>query len=120
VYTKLNNVNILLTGDAGISSEKYLMSTYNLPKMDILKLGHHGSRNSSSKDFIDKLKPKYAVISAGLNNRYNHPHQEVIELLNDNHIDYYLTSLHGSIKFILKKQIVIKTCSYGYANRVSV
>ncbi|MDD2181397.1 MAG: DNA internalization-related competence protein ComEC/Rec2 [Bacilli bacterium] len=110
VYTKLNNMNILLTGDAGKSSEKYLIDTYKLPNMDILKLGHHGSKNSSSREFINELIPKFAIISVGLNNRYNHPHKEVIDILNDYHIKYYITSTHGSIKIILKKQLLIKTC----------
>ena len=110
IYTRLNQVNILLTGDAGTISEKYLIDTYNLPKMDILKVGHHGSKNSSSKEFIKWINPSHAVISAGINNRYNHPHQEVIDILNENQVSYYLTSLHGSIKFTLKNKLLIKPC----------
>lgn len=110
IYTKLNDKNILLTGDAGISSERYLIGAYNLPKMDILKIGHHGSKNSTSKEFLELLLPNYAVISVGLNNRFNHPHEQVINLLNEYQIKHYLTSLSGSIKFIIKDSIIIKTC----------
>ncbi|MDD4547541.1 MAG: DNA internalization-related competence protein ComEC/Rec2 [Bacilli bacterium] len=110
IYTKLNNKNILLMGDAGISSEKYLINEYNLPKMDILKIGHHGSKNSTSTQFLELLRPNYSVISVGLNNRFNHPHEQVLKLLNDYQFKYYLTSLSGSIKFIIKDSIIIKTC----------
>ncbi len=110
VYTKLNEVNILLTGDAGKESEKFLIDTYNLPKMDILKVGHHGSKYSTSKEFLEYLSPSYAIVSVGLNNFYNHPHEEVINLLKINNVSYYLTSFHGSVKFILKENLLVKTC----------
>ncbi len=120
IYTNLNSWNILLMGDAGVSSEKYVITTYKLPKMDILKVGHHGSKTSSSNKFIKTIRPTYAVISASLNNRFNHPHPEVIDTLNNYNVKYYLTSQSGSIKFILKDQIIVKTYVQGYANRFSV
>ncbi len=110
IYTKINNVNILLTGDAGKISEQFLINSYNLPKMDILKVGHHGSKYSTSEEFIKVIKPKYAIISAGLNNRFNHPHQEVIDVLKKFNVNYFETSKHGSVRFILKNEIVIETC----------
>ncbi len=108
VYTKLNNYHILLLGDAGIETENFLMEEYNLPKMDILKVGHHGSKNSSSINFLKVTEPKYSFISVGLNNRFNHPHFEVINNLKKVNSKYYLTSLNGSIKVILKNDILIK------------
>lgn len=108
VYTKLNNYHILLLGDAGIETENFLMDEYNLPKMDILKVGHHGSKNSSSINFLKVIEPKYSFISVGINNRFNHPHPEVINNLEKVNSKYYLTSLNGSIKVILKENILIK------------
>lgn len=109
IYTKIEKQNILLMGDAGEESENYLINNYDLPEVDILKVGHHGSRTSSSKAFIDEIKPKYSLISAGKNNRYGHPHKKTLQNLNDSII--YRTDKDGSIKFILKKnRLKIQTC----------
>lgn len=113
IYTKLNNYNLLFMGDAGISSENYIMNTYKLPKMDILKVGHHGSKNSSGIKFLEKINPKISLISAGLNNRFSHPHKEVISNLNKISSDTYITSINGSIKIILKDKLIINTCLDG-------
>lgn len=115
IYTKINNKNILLMGDSGKTSENYIISEYNLPKMDILKVGHHGSKNSSSSGFINEINPKIALISAGVRNLYNHPNQEVIDILNDNNVHTYVTSIDGSIKINLDT-FKIYTCSNVYAN----
>ena len=86
------------------------MNKYNLSEIDVLKVGHHGSRTSSSKDFIDKVNPKYSVISVGKNNRYGHPNKEVLENLKDSKI--YRTDQDGSIMFKIKKdKFKIETCS---------
>lgn len=109
IYTKLNGVNILLMGDAEKENEKFVVNVYKLPKMDILKVGHHGSKTSTSNDFIEAIKPKYAVISAGFNNRFNHPHQEVIDTFQKHDVKYFLTSINGSIRFFLKDEIIIES-----------
>ena len=76
----------------------------------MLKVGHHGSKTSSSKTFIDEINPKYSVISVGKNNRYRHPNDNVLENLEDSKI--YRTDLDGSIMFKIKRDnLEIKTCS---------
>ncbi|MEG1647507.1 MAG: DNA internalization-related competence protein ComEC/Rec2 [Bacilli bacterium] len=110
IYTKINHYNILLMGDAGKESENYILNTYNLPKMDILKIGHHGSRGSSSFIFLNQFAPKISLISAGLNNRFNHPHQEVIDNLKMLSSNIFITSINGSIKLTLKSKVIIDTC----------
>lgn len=115
LFTKIENRNILLMGDAGKVSENYIMDAYNLPIMDILKVGHHGSKTSSGKEFIDAIQPKIALISAGKNNRYQHPNSEVIDILNNNYANTYVTSIDGSIRINLKN-LKIYTCSNVYAN----
>ena len=115
-YTNINNYNILLMGDAGSISEKYILDAYNLDQMDILKVGHHGSKYSSSEEFINKINPKISLISAGLNNKFGHPNKEAIEILSKSKI--YITSKVGMIKIKLKKQIEISTCLFGYANAI--
>ena len=93
-------------GDASKESEKYLLNTYNLPKMDILKVGHHGSNTSSSKNFIQKVSPKISLISAGKNNIYGHPHQETLKKLKNS--DVYITKKDGAVKINLNN-FTIKT-----------
>lgn len=106
IYTKIETQNILLMGDASKESEKYLLNTYNLPKMDILKVGHHGSNTSSSKKFIDVVSPKISLISAGKNNVYGHPHQITLQTLKNSKI--FTTKTDGAIKINLKN-LTIKT-----------
>ena len=99
IYTKIENRNILLMGDASKESEKYLLNTYNLPKMDILKVGHHGSDTSSSEKFIQTVSPKISLISAGKNNVYGHPHQQTLKKLKNSRI--LITKENGAVKINL-------------------
>jgi len=110
IYTELNNHKFLFMGDAGVEIEENLIEKYNLSDIDILKVGHHGSKTSSSKEFVNMIKPKYSVISVGKNNRYNHPNKEVLENLQNSKI--YRTDQNGSIMFKIKNnKLKIETCS---------
>lgn len=110
IYTKLNNYKFLFMGDAGVEVEEDLIEKYNLQDIDVLKVGHHGSKTSSSKKFIDEIEPKYSIISVGKNNRYGHPNNEVLNNIKDSKI--YRTDLDGSIKFKIKNdKFKIETCS---------
>ena len=76
----------------------------------MLKAGHHGSKTSSSKEFINEINPKYSVISVGKNNRYGHPNKEVLDNLDNSKI--YRTDQDGSIMFKIKNnKFKIVTCS---------
>lgn len=104
----IDDVTFLSTGDAGIEQEMQLLLEDEMNKIDILKVGHHGSITSSSIKFINAIDLKYSVISVGLNNRYNHPVDTVLDNLSNSMI--YRTDLNGAIKFIINKKIVsIKT-----------
>ena len=97
-------------GDASFVVEDYLIEKYNLQNIDVLKVGHHGSKTSSSKEFINEINPKYGVISVGNNNRYGHPNKEVLDNLNKSKI--YRTDQDGSIMFKIKNnKLEIETCS---------
>ncbi|MGI9118121.1 MAG: ComEC/Rec2 family competence protein, partial [Minisyncoccia bacterium] len=72
----------------------------------VLKLGHHGSRTSSSVEYLQTVKPKLAIISAGLKNQYGHPHKEVLDRLNNMHIPYLETSKNGTINCKSNGQVV--------------
>ena len=69
IYTELNNHKFLFMGDAGVEEEEDLIKKYNLQDIDVLKVGHHGSKTSSGEEFIESIKPKYSIISVGKNNR---------------------------------------------------
>ena len=88
-------------GDASTTTKKEILSKYNLPNIDVLKVGHHGSKTSSSKEFIDEINPKYSIISVGKNNRYGHPNKATLENLKESKI--YRTDQDGSIMFNIKK-----------------
>lgn len=104
------NYKFLFMGDASIKKEKDILNFYDLNNIDFLKVGHHGSDTSSSKEFIDIIKPKYSIISVGRNNRYGHPKGSVLDILNNSKI--YRTDLNGSIEIKLNKNgCKIKTYS---------
>lgn len=91
------NNSFLLTGDATSNVEKTLLNDD--IKSDVLKVAHHGSNYSSTDEFLDVVSPKYAVISVGKNNSYNHPSNSTLKKLNDRNIKLYRTDLDGTIKF---------------------
>ena len=110
IYTKINGYKFMFMGDASVTTEKEIMNKYNLPNIDVLKVGHHGSKTSSSKKFIDEINPKYGVISVGKNNKYGHPNKEILNTLSNSKI--YRTDEDGSIMFKIKNnKLKIKTCS---------
>ena len=110
IYSELNGYKFMFMGDAGVEKEKNILDKYNISDIGVLKVGHHGSKTSSDKKFIDEIKPKYSIISVGKNNRYGHPNKEVLNNLSDSKI--YRTDQDGSIMFKIKKnKLKIETCS---------
>jgi competence protein ComEC len=71
-------------------------------EVDILKVGHHGSKGSTSDLLLDHIKPSIALVSAGENNRYQHPHSEVLEKLSIRKIAMFRTDLQGAILYHFK------------------
>jgi len=110
IYTQFNNYKFLFMGDAGIEVEEDLIKKYNLQDIDVLKVGHHGSKTSSGKEFINEVNPKYSIISVGKNNRYGHPNDNALEILENSKI--YRTDQDGSIMFkINNDKLKIETCA---------
>lgn len=110
IYTKIKNYKFLFMGDAGVEVEEDLIKKYNLEDVDVLKVGHHGSKTSSSKTFIDEINPKYSIISVGKNNRYGHPDDAALDNLAKSQI--YRTDQDGSIIFKIKNdKLKIETYS---------
>lgn len=94
---QIGNRTALFTGDSPISVEKYLAQTIpNDLDVDILKLGHHGSKTSTSAEYLEATTPSLALISAGVHNSYGHPHKEVLDLLKKFNIPYVSTQTVGT------------------------
>ena len=109
IYFNYFNYKFLFMGDAGVEKEKDILDKYNLSNVDVLKIGHHGSKTSSSKEFINEINPNYSIISVGKNNRYGHPNKEVLNNLSNSKI--YRTDQDGSIMFKIKNnKLKIETC----------
>lgn len=90
-------MEFIFTGDAGHESEiEMLEKGYNLVA-EVLKAGHHGSKTSTSKEFLLAVNPEFAVISAGKDNRYGHPSSEILELLESNEVKLLRTDELGTI-----------------------
>lgn len=92
---KYGTNTFLFMGDASTKIEKNLLNKD--IKSDVLKVGHHGSRYSTSLEFLKKVSPEYAVISVGENNTYKHPHEEILKRLEEQNIQIYRTDKQGTI-----------------------
>ncbi|HHQ0330213.1 TPA: DNA internalization-related competence protein ComEC/Rec2, partial [Listeria innocua] len=97
----LDNKTWIFTGDLEASGEKALLDKS--IKADILKVGHHGSKTSTSKAFVNQVKPTYAIISCGLKNRFGHPHKETIDTLEEAEAMIFRTDLQGEIIYTFGK-----------------
>ena len=100
-----NNFSILFTGDIE-ESEKELLN-YNL-KSSILKISHHGSKTSTSQEFLNKVNPKIALIGVGKDNKFGHPSQEVLEKISKLNCKIYRTDEMGEITIKVKRNGKIK------------
>ena len=89
--------SFLFTGDAGIEEENTLINSKKDLSCDVLKVGHHGSKESTGDAFLKKAKPKYAVISVGTDNSYGHPTAEVLSRLSNANVELFRTDLQGDI-----------------------
>ncbi|WP_422632078.1 ComEC/Rec2 family competence protein, partial [Staphylococcus simulans] len=101
--------NILTTGDATIKNEQKLLSNYKLPKIDILKVGHHGSKTSNSEVYLNTIHPTYSIISSGQNNVYKLPNKSVVDRLKKVGTKLYNTQNNGEVTFKLNKEIEVET-----------
>ena len=99
LYGKLLDKYFLFTGNLEEKGEKELLKHYPDLKVDVLKAGQHGSKKSSSSDFLEKLKPEFTLISVGKNNRAKLPHQETLTRLETINSKVYRTDQHGAIRF---------------------
>jgi competence protein ComEC len=98
---KVGDSNILLTGDIDIKAEQQLLRANLLEDVDILKVGHHGSKTSTHPIFLTNTKPEIGIISSGINNPFGHPHPIVIDNLQEKGVKIRQTALEGDIRISL-------------------
>ena len=111
IYLELGTLKTLFMGDASTKVETDLLKQYQLSDIDILKVGHHGSKTSTSEQLIEAITPQYAFISVGKNNRYGHPSKQVLNHLRQSKV--YRTDEHGSVVIRnVYDHYVMKTCIY--------
>lgn len=92
--------SVMLTGDTETPAEEDMLKNASVDySADILKVGHHGSKTSTSKKWLNAVDPQYAVISCGLDNDYGHPHKVIVNRLEEYGVEYYRTDLLGNISF---------------------
>ncbi len=97
VLFQRENCDILITGDRSARGERELIEEITLPQLEVLIVGHHGSKYSTCRELLIKTRPQIAIISAGADNIYGHPNQEVLERLQQYGCAILRTDLHGNI-----------------------
>lgn len=103
------DTEVMLTGDLPEKVERHLVALGgSLLESDVLKVGHHGSKTSSSELFLGFVKPEYAVISAGKDNRYGHPHPEVVKRFEQFNIPVASTAEEGMIVFESDGELLVR------------
>ncbi|WP_059171203.1 DNA internalization-related competence protein ComEC/Rec2 [Bacillus sp. FJAT-27445] len=103
IYTLLGGKGWFFTGDLDEEGEKEIVEHYPDLKIDVLKAGHHGSRTSSSTFFLEAYRPGFALISAGVNNRFGHPHTDTLLRFGGIDAKIYRTDLHGAITYTFRE-----------------
>ena len=99
ILFQTRNCDILIPGDRGFAAERLLLKEQTLPKLELLVVGHHGSKNSTSDELLAATRPEYAFISAGEDNRYGHPAQETLDRLLQWGCAIFCTADDGTIIF---------------------
>ncbi len=106
IFMSHKQVSMLLTGDLEANGEQALPTDGLTDQVTILKVGHHGSKTSSSEPFLDQVLPEIAVISVGEKNKYGHPHQEVLTRLQQKGAQIMRTDIEGTIHLVSNGQQV--------------
>lgn len=104
LFLQLGQAKVLLTGDLESSGEQALLNKGLLNNIDVLKVGHHGSKTSTTQAFVAKIQPEFSLISASKNNSYGHPHKEVVDRLLLSGSVIKSTSQEGHIELVATRQ----------------
>jgi competence protein ComEC len=101
-----DNMSFLFTGDLGFEGERQLLNSGLDLGAEVLKAGHHGSATSTSEEFLSRVNPTFAVISAGKDNNFGHPSPKVLDMLKQKGIKIFRTDLQGAVTFKIQKNNV--------------
>ena len=104
VLVSHKTLDVLITGDMEAEGERRLVETADLPDVEVLVAGHHGSNTSNTPELIEAVKPDLALISVGQDNKYGHPAQETLERLDGAGAEIYRTDLYGTIEVQLREE----------------
>ena len=102
--------NCLFTGDMTKTAEKNLVRKNKVPRAEVLKVSHHGSKRSTCEEFYERVSPEYSVISVGEDNTYGHPNQETLDRISNSQV--LRTDINGDIRIISDKKGNIKTHTF--------
>ena len=106
VLISVGDYDILVTGDMPSAQELALTERYDIGDIELLVVGHHGSTTSTSKAFLDAVKPETAIISVGADNSYGHPRKEVLDRLTEAGAEIYRTDINGTITVTVREMRV--------------
>ncbi len=110
LHIQYKQCSFMLVGDAESKVEKDIIGAYDDIEADVLKVGHHGSKTSTTGAFLEAVNPRYAVISVGAGNSYNHPDDSILDRLRAGGIKYFRTDLNGTVMVLCDgTDIEIKT-----------
>lgn len=107
------DTDIIMTGDAETEVEKEILQSGENIEAEILKIGHHGSNTSTSDEFLEAVNPDYALISAKVGNKYEHPVKSTMEKLKNNSIIVYRTDESGTVEITITTDDVSFSCEPG-------
>ena len=118
---KYGEFSIMFTGDAEEQVENELLTYYaDIPDVDVLKVGHHGSESSTSKEFLKRIKPEQSIIMCGDNATYNHPRQQTLDRLIEVTSEIYRTDLQGSIVITVQASGTYEITTERYASMTEI
>ena len=106
-------MDIIMTGDAEKEVEDQIIANGDDIDAEILKVGHHGSNTSTGENFLESVSPDYALISAGVGNRYKHPTKSTMEKLEENNVEVYRTDESGTVIATITSDDVSFNCKPG-------
>ncbi|MBS4217086.1 DNA internalization-related competence protein ComEC/Rec2 [Bacillus sp. FJAT-49711] len=104
LFAEFGGLTWLFMGDVEKEGELEIIQAYRRLNINVLKVGHHGSKTSSTSDFVKFVRPEYAVISAGDDNRYGHPHKEVLDVFEENNVQLFRTDKQGAVHYVFTKR----------------
>jgi competence protein ComEC len=103
IELRFGSFSALLTGDAEAPAERWMLERGLARDVDVLKVGHHGSRTSTVPEFLDRVRPEVALVPVGRRNRYGHPHPSVLARLEAQGARVHRTDRDGSIRVLAKR-----------------